>query len=183
MATFTDLTDDTAGTLGFDFGGGGLTIGPSTSLVVSPAAASQWVVHAQTSPSAVAGQPFAAQPVVYEEDRYGNLETSDDGTEVTATLAVGVGPLQGTITTTVAGGVATFSGLADDKAETIALQFSGGGLAGATANAIAIAAAPACASGGDDPAAGQPEGGDCVRTRCRGRGPLRQRRQRRSTGP
>ena len=44
VATFTGLAVDTAGTVAFDFSGGGFTAGPSDDLVVSPAAASQWVV-------------------------------------------------------------------------------------------------------------------------------------------
>ena len=59
---------------------------------------------------------------------------------MTATLASGAGPLRGAITSMVTGGVATFAGLADDTAATIALRFDGGGLPGATTDPIAIAA-------------------------------------------
>ena len=144
VATFTGLTDDTAGTIALDFSGGGLNAGPSNNISVSPAAASQLVIPTQPSATATAGQPFAAQPVIYEEDPYGNVETGDNSTIVTASLASGAGPLQGTTTATVKGGVATFTGLADDKAETITLQLTGGSLAAATTNTIAIS--PAAAS-------------------------------------
>ena len=80
------------------------------------------VIQTQPSATATAGQAFAIQPVVYEEDQYGNLETGDNSTVVTAALASGAGPLQGTTTVTVSGGVATFTSLADNTAETIALQ-------------------------------------------------------------
>ena len=68
---------------------------------------------------------FATQPVVYVEDQYGNLETGDNTTQVTAaSLPAGSGPLQGTTTVTVSGGIATFTDLADNNAETITLQFT-----------------------------------------------------------
>ena len=79
---------------------------------------------------ATAGQPFATQPVVYEVDQYGNLETGDNSTMITASLASGNGTLLGTTTATLSGGVATFVGLADNTAGTISLSFAGGGLHG-----------------------------------------------------
>ncbi len=81
--------------------------------------------------------------MVYEEDQYGNLETGDNSTVVTATLASGTGPLQGTTTVTVTGGVATFTNLADNTAETISLKFTSGSLASATSNNIVMSPAAA----------------------------------------
>ena len=69
--------------------------------------------------------------MIDEEDQYGNLETGDNSTVVTASLSSGTGPLQGTTTVTRLGGVATFTNLADDTAETITLKFTGGGLTSA----------------------------------------------------
>ena len=66
------------------------------SIVVIAAAAYQLVIHTQPSSTATAGQAFATQPVIYEEDRFGNLETADNSTVVTAALESGTGPLQGT---------------------------------------------------------------------------------------
>ena len=82
--------------------------------------------------------------MIGEEDQYDNLETSDNSTVVTAYLGSGVGPLQGTVTATVAGGIATFSNLDDDTAETITLQFTGGGLTSAAS--VPIVVSPAAAS-------------------------------------
>jgi hypothetical protein len=110
---------------------------------VTPAAAGQLVIARQPSATATAGQPFATQPVVYEEDAYGNVETGDNSTVVTAALDSGVGPLQGTTVVTVAGGVATFTNLADNKAETLTLQFTGGGLASVPSSSIVISPAAA----------------------------------------
>jgi streptogramin lyase len=138
MATFTELADDTAGTTALDFSGGGLAAGPSNSLTVSAAAASKLVVETQPSPTATAGTPLAGQPVVYEEDQYGNLETGDNSTVVTASLATGAGPLQGTRSIELQSGVAAFSNLSDNLAETIALEFSGGGLSSGPSNSVVV---------------------------------------------
>src|SRR5207244_609782 len=96
------------------------------------------------SPAATAGQGFGTQPVVSVADRFGNLETGDNSTVVSATLQSGTGPLQGTTTATVSGGVATFTSLADNKAESLSLRFSSGSLTNATSTNIVIS--PAAAS-------------------------------------
>ena len=144
VATFTNVADDTAQTVSLDLDGGGLTSATSNPIVVSPAAASQWVIHAQPSSTATAGQPFAAQPVVDEEDPFGNAETGDNSTVVSAALASGAGPLQGTITVTVAAGVATFTNLGDNVAGTITLEFTGNSLTSGPSDPIVID--PAAAS-------------------------------------
>ena len=118
VATFTGLSADTAGTGTLQFKGGGLTSAATNSITVSPAAASQLVTHTQPSATATAGQA-ATQPVIDEEDPYGNLETGDDSTVITAAPGTGSAQLAGT-TVTVKGGVATFASLADDTAGTIA---------------------------------------------------------------
>src|SRR5262249_51080615 len=115
----------------------------SSAITVTPAAPSQLVIQTQPSATATAGQPFATQPVVYEEDAYGNLETGDNSTVAPAALASGVGPPQGTPSVTVAGGVATFANLTDNKAETITLQFSGGGLPSVPSSSIVVSPAAA----------------------------------------
>ena len=143
VATFTDLADSKAGTISLSFTSGSLTSAISNNIVVSPAAASQWVIRTQPSATATAGVPFVAQPVVYEEDQYGNLETGDSSTEVTATLHSGTGPLLGTTTVTVSGGVAMFANLADNKAETISLNFRGAGLTAGPSSSIAVSPATA----------------------------------------
>ncbi len=144
VAAFTDLADNTAETLTLKFLGGGFTSASSSSVVISPAAASKLVVVTEPPQTAIAGQAFTTQPVVYEEDQYGNLETGDSSTVVTASLDGGFGPLQGTVTATVSGGVARFAGLADDRAEAIALTFVGGSLTSAVSSTIVVT--PAAAS-------------------------------------
>ena len=131
------LIDDKAGPIVLGFQGGTLANATSNSILISPSSATQLVIHLQPSSTASAGLPFATQPVVYEEDPYGNLETGDNSTVVTATLATGSGPLQGS-TTVVKGGVATFTNLLDKKVETITLGFGGPNLTGATSNSIVV---------------------------------------------
>ena len=144
IATFTNLSDQKAGAITLAFKSGSLTAATSGPVVVSPAAASQLVIHVAGSSTATAGQPLAIQPVIEEEDSFGNLEQGDDSTVVTATLNTGSGPLAGTTTATVSGGVATFTDLFDDKAETIRLAFKSGGLTQATSGPVVIS--PAAAS-------------------------------------
>ena len=126
IVTFTNLADDTAETISLQFTSvPALTAETSTNIVVSPGAATQLVIATQPSPMATAGVPFSTQPVVYIEDQYGNIETGDDSTQVTAaSLPMGSGPLQGTTMVTASGGIITFTNLADNKAETISLQFT-----------------------------------------------------------
>ena len=82
------------------------------------------------------GQPFAIQPVIFEEDQSNNLESGDNTTVITAMLNSGAGPLQGTITATVSGGVARFSNLGDNTAETITLKFTTRSLASPSSKSI-----------------------------------------------
>ena len=124
VATFAGLSDTKAETISLKFSTTSLTAGPSNNITVSPAAPYQLLIHTQPSSSATAGQAFATQPQVFEVDQYGNLETNDSTTAIMASLASGNGPLQGTTISTVSGGVATFAGLADNRAGTIALNFS-----------------------------------------------------------
>ena len=144
VAQFTDLVDTTSGPISLNATSGTLTSGPPVSTTVSAAAPAQLSVHVQPSSTATAGQPFATQPVIYEEDQYGNLVTSDDSTVVTASLNSGAGTLLGTTTATVSGGVASFTGLSDDTAGTLTLGFSSTGLTSAVLTSVVVS--PAAAS-------------------------------------
>ncbi len=143
VATFTDLDEVTVGTIALEFTGGGLNSLATVPITISPAAAAKLVVHTQPPAAATAGQPFATQPVVYEEDAYGNLETGDSSTVVAVAPAGGDGPLQALTTATLAGGVATFAGLAEDTAGALTLHFTAGGLTPAISNVVVVSAAPA----------------------------------------
>jgi hypothetical protein len=114
------------------------TVDSSHSLTVNPAVAYQLVIETPPSSTATAGQAFATQPVIYEEDKYGNLETGDNTTVVTAVIGEGSGPLLGTVSVTVVGGVAVFTDLYDDTAETITLKFTSNTLVTATSGGIVV---------------------------------------------
>ena len=120
-----------------------LTAGPTTSITVNPAAPYQLLINNQPSSTATAGQPFAIQPTIDEVDQYGNLETTDNSTAINATLASGNGPLVGTTSETVAGGVASFVSLADNRAGVISLNFAAAGLTAGPSNNIFISPASA----------------------------------------
>ena len=126
VATFDDLAYDIAESISLRFTAGGLSVNATAKTVVSPAAPSKLVIQTQPSATATAGQPFGTQPVVYEEDQFGNVELGDNSTVVTASLASGPGPLQGITTATVSGGVARFTNLIGGTAGAIALKFTGG---------------------------------------------------------
>jgi CSLREA domain-containing protein len=99
----------------------GSITGTSSNIYVSPGTATQVVFKTMPSSTATAGVAFATQPVVAIEDQYGNVETSDSTDTVTAARgSLGTAALQGaSLTVTVSNGVATFSGLSYDKAETL----------------------------------------------------------------
>jgi hypothetical protein len=107
-----------------------------------PGAASQLVITQQPSATATAGVAFANQPIISEEDQFGNVETGDSSTVVTVTLASGAGPLQGTTSVSVKQGVATFTNLADNTVEIISLRFTSGSLAPVTSSRINVALVP-----------------------------------------
>ncbi len=144
VATFTGLKIDAAGTYTVSASDGSLTpSGASESFTISPAAADRLVILTQPSSTATAGQAFGIQPVIEEEDQYGNRESSDDSTVVTATVAAGTASLTGTVTATVSGGVATFTSLAEDIAGTFSIAFQGGNLNPVTANPTTVSPAAA----------------------------------------
>ncbi len=145
VATFSGLSYDKAESmnLGFTTNANGVSAASSNTIAVSPAAINQLVINQQPSASASTGQPFATQPVIYEEDQFNNLESGDNTTVIAATLFGGAGPLQGTTTATVSGGVARFSNLGDNTAETISLDFTTGSLASPLSNSIVVSPGPA----------------------------------------
>jgi hypothetical protein len=114
---------------------------PTGSTVVSPAAASQLVIHSQPAATALVRQALGTQPVLFVEDPYGNLETGDNSTAVTAALSSGAGPFQGTTSATVAGGVATFTNLADTRAESMTLSFTDRSLTPAVSGTVVVSPA------------------------------------------
>ena len=111
---FNDLVSTTSGSISLVASSTTTSSSPPTAPIpVTPSTPSLLVIQTQPSQTATAGQAFGTQPVVYEEDQYGNLETSDNTTVVTAYLSTGSGSLTGTVTATVSGGIATFTNLGE----------------------------------------------------------------------
>ena len=148
VATFSGLSYDIAETLnlGFSIDDGSFTA-TSDDILVSPADASQLEVTQQSSTTATAGVAFATQPMVKEEDSFGNVITTDITHTVTATRGnKGTASLQGSqLTVTLINGVATFSGLSYNLAETLNLSF-GTNAGSFTATSDDILVSPAAAT-------------------------------------
>ena len=140
-ATFGSLAINKAGSYTLAGTDGTLTAtGNSSSITISPAAASQLVITQQPSATATFGQAFSTQPIVAEEDPYGNVITTDSTNTVTAARgSQGTSNLQGTTTLTLSSGVATFSGLSYNSLETMNIAFSTtAGIFTATSNAVSV---------------------------------------------
>jgi hypothetical protein len=129
--TAADITDGTK------------TANTSPAITVNVGPASKLTVQTQPSTTAIAGIPFAQQPVVRVEDAGGNLITADNGRVITAVRGTGTGTLQGTLTATTVNGVATFANISYNVAETITANFTASGLTSATSGNIVVAAAAA----------------------------------------
>ena len=120
----------------------------SASVSVTAGTASQLAITQQPSAGAVAGVAFATQPVVKEEDAFGNVISNDSTSTVTAARGThGTASLQGSpLTVTLASGVATFTGLSYSVAETMNLTFSSNGSGVTSALSSDIVVSPATAS-------------------------------------
>ena len=115
MATFTDLADDKAETIGLKFTSGSLATATANDVTIGPASAATLVVTNQPPSSVTAGDGFAF--AVTTEDRFGNIVPSFTGS-VAVELANNPrgGTLNGTLTVSAANGVASFAGLTLDTA-------------------------------------------------------------------
>ena len=86
--------------------------------------------------------------MVQIQDQFGNARTfanrnADNSTVVTAARGTGTAALQGTLTATAINGLATFSNLSYNKAETITIQFTSGSLTSATSGNVVVSPAAA----------------------------------------
>ena len=144
VASFSDLKLNTAATSDtLQASSGALKQASTSAITVGAATATRWVITTEPPASVTAGNAFGLD--VKAEDPFGNTDPSFSG-NVTVALANNPSDdtLGGTLTMTADAGVAAFSGLTLGKvaaAETLGI--SGGGLSGATTNALAVAAGPA----------------------------------------
>src|SRR5207253_1062183 len=145
VATFTNLrSDNAADAKVLHFADGALTAIDSSSLTVSPDAASKLVVTTQPA-GAIAGANLTTQPVVKIEDTYNNVVTGDTST-VTVNLQAGSGSLQGTLSKAAVNGVAAFTNLRiDNAADAKTLHFADGSLTAADASPFSVTPAAASA--------------------------------------
>jgi hypothetical protein len=146
IATFSSLIINTAGSYTFNATDGALT-GVSFSATINPGAASK-LVFQQAPASGTAGVVLSPAVVVAVEDKQGNLISSDSSSSMTLTLSTGTfANGSKTVTTTVTGGRATFSGpgldLIINKSGSYKLTASDGTLTAATSGNIAVGAAAA----------------------------------------
>jgi streptogramin lyase len=143
IALFSGLVLDLAGTYGLQVSSAGLGSAAVGTITVAPAAASQIIVMTQPPGSLTAGAGFGFQ--VEAEDPYGNLATGFDGL-LTAALSVNDSnaTLAGPVTAVASQGVASFAGLAVERAGSgYTVQVTGNGLAGATTSAFDVTPAAA----------------------------------------
>jgi hypothetical protein len=136
LVTFANLSYNKAETITLNFSSslGSVT---SASVTVVSAAPRQLVIQAQPSAAATAGVAFAQQPVIYVLDAQGNL-VNTNGLVVTAARSTGTGTLQGSLSASTIGGVATFTNLSYNVAETMTVGFTSGSLTNATSSNVLV---------------------------------------------
>jgi hypothetical protein len=136
VATFSNITLHTAATYTLTASDDSLTSTTSNSFTITAAIASRLVFEVQPSKVNVG---IADNPsiVVYVEDHFGNIVTSDSSS-VTVSVASGPGSTSGTLTVAVSNGVATFSNILLDTAGSYALIASDGRLVPATSSSFAV---------------------------------------------
>ena len=120
-----------------------LSISGSVTVTVAVATASKLSISTPPDSSVVAGNVLNDPIVIDEEDKYGNIVTTDSSTQVTASLHTGQGALNGTELVTVVNGVASFDDLEDDTAGTLSLEFTAPGLTAVISSTITVTPGPA----------------------------------------
>src|SRR5439155_239095 len=141
IVSFTNLSHAVATNITILFSSGSLTGATSSTITVTPAAASKLTLQQQPSATATAGAAFAQQPKIRIEDQFGNLRSSDNGTTVTASRNAGSGGLQGTTSLGAINGVVGFTNLSHNVATTITMDFNSAGLTGATSANVVVSPA------------------------------------------
>ena len=144
-STSTTLSSNLVGSGNIQASEGALTPVTSGTITVVHSTASALVIGTEPSSTATAGTAFAQQPVVNIVDVFGNIVTSDNSTQITAARSLGTGDLQGTTTKTVVSGVATFTNLSHNVANSIEIQFSAVGFSSIHSAQIDVSAAAASA--------------------------------------
>jgi polygalacturonase len=140
VATFSNLSIDTAGAYTLRATDGSLTSATSSAFNIAAAAATK-VVFDQQPTGTTNGNPISPAITVEVEDAFGNVETSDTST-VTLATASGPGALSGTTSVAAVAGVATFSDVTIAAIGTYTIQATDGSLTSATSNSFNITSLP-----------------------------------------
>jgi hypothetical protein len=140
VATFTGLTVDKAGSYMLSATSGALTPATSMTFDVTAGAATK-LVFAQQPTSTTAGVTIAPAVVVNATDDAGNVDTTFNGTVALSPPPVQSGTLMGTTSVTAMNGVATFSDLDIEFADSYQLSAAASGLANATSDVFTISPA------------------------------------------
>ena len=137
VAKFSNLILNTAGSYIVAASSGSLTVGKSTPITVSAAAAAKLAIARRQAPGR-AGQTLSAVQVAVE-DQYGNIVTSNTST-MSVTVSSGPAGFASGSTTTVAAvnGVATFSKLILGTKGSYTLKVSDGSLTSATTQSFTV---------------------------------------------
>jgi len=135
VVTFSGLTFDRAGTIQLTYSSGTLT-SAAQSLSVDPGPPKALLVLSAAT-TAVTDVALGPQPAIAVKDKLGNTVTTDSTTVVTVS-ASGSGTLtdSNSLKATAASGVATFSGMAYSKAESVVLTFASGSLTSVTSKLV-----------------------------------------------
>ncbi len=139
LATFSNLNLTQTGAYTLAATDGILASGTSSSLTITPDAATHLVFT--TQPTDV-NAGLLGTIVVKVEDQFNNVVTTDSS-NVTLAIGAGSGSLLGTLTVAASSGVATFSTLAIHTPDSYTLVGSDGSLTGATSSSFAVAPAAA----------------------------------------
>ena len=120
----------------------GVVATDTASITSVPGTATKLGIVTQPPTNALSGAVLTSQPQVDVRDANNNRVTGDSTTVLTVAIGTGNGTLSptGSLTATVASGLATFSGLIlnDGDGGTDTLHFTSPGLTGATSNAINV---------------------------------------------
>ncbi|MGD1277705.1 MAG: DUF4347 domain-containing protein, partial [Tepidisphaeraceae bacterium] len=141
IATFSNLSINTADNYTLTAADGSLTSATSNSFTISPAAATQ-LIYVQQPTNAIAGVAISPAIVLDLEDQYGNIATNDNS-NVTLSVHSGPGSLSSTATVAASSGVVTFSNAILDTVGSYTLTASDGSVTSTASNSITISPAAA----------------------------------------
>ena len=140
VATFSNVSIQKAGSFTLKATDASLTSVITTAITVTPAAAAM-LAFGSTPKTAQVNANLSPAVLVYVEDAFGNVVTTDTS-NVTLATASGPGALAGITTVAAVGGVATFAAVSLPAYGTYSLGATDGALTAATSNSFVVSALP-----------------------------------------